>query len=82
MRTDPEYRRRVLSFRWTIVGATIPFAALSVALGRFEWPPFVAQFPTYLALIIFYVFYVLHTSFDAQRFQNERVGKALHEAVV
>jgi hypothetical protein len=77
MRTDPEYQQRVRGFRWRIVGTTIPFTALSLALDRFAWPSFVVQLSVYLALTIIYVIYVLRTSFDAQHFQNDRVGKAL-----
>jgi hypothetical protein len=38
--------------------------------------------PIYFALTIIYVIYVLRASFRAQRFQNERVGKALHEQTI
>ena len=81
MRTDSEYRRQMHGFRWKIVGTTIPFVALSLALDRFEWPPFVVQLPAYLVLTTIYVIYILRTSLSGQRFQNERVGKALHEHV-
>lgn len=81
MRTDPDYQRRVRGFRWRIAGTTVLFVALSLALDRFAWPPFVVQLPVYLALTVIYVVYILRTSFGAQHFQNERVGKALHEHV-
>ena len=81
MRTDSDYQRRVRGFRWRSVGTTILFSALSLALGRFTWPPFVVQLPVYLALTVIYVIYILLASFGAQHFQNERIGKALPEHV-
>ena len=41
-------------------------------------PKFV-EVTVYLVLTIVYVVYVLHTSLSTQKFQNEKVGKAMSE---
>ena len=65
--------------RLTIFGTTIPFClATTLGLGHLGLPKFV-EVTVYLVLTIVYVIYVLHTSLSTQKFQNEKVGKALSE---
>ena len=82
MGTDPAYQRQVRGFHLRTLVATVLFVSLSVVLGRFEWPPFVVQLAVYLVLTVIFVAYTLRTSHRKQLFQNERIGKVLHEHAV
>ncbi len=79
MRADAEYQRRVRGFHWRIWVASISFLALTIPFGgHFDWPPVAVQVSASLILTVMYTFYIVRTSFIAQEFQNEWVGKALH----
>jgi hypothetical protein len=83
MRTDTEYRRAVRRFTVRIIAATLVYVIISPAFTflQHRLPDNTAVFTISIvvpiAATLVYAFFVLHTSFGIQRFQNEKVGRVL-----